>query len=510
MKSIFSVRKILVTLLIVSIIFAAIATYYKIAVWGFSFHPGTHTDVWTIDAHISFKPTGKPIKVSLAIPRNSNEYKILSEDVVASGYETIKNADESRITISSGPKIKRQNIYYRVMLYDNADVAGNVGQIVPPLVEKPQFSNEQEQMMVEEIWNLADQQEGSPAKRIIEVLNAKIPDPTVDAFLPVKKTSAVMAEKIIYLLSYKGIAARVVRGVRLSEKRSSVPADFMLEVYEKKKWQPYNIETGVSGLPKNFVVFQRGGVSLFDVSGGKDSQIKFSVIKSVISSFKMAGSRAKYENSRWFDYTIYSLPTVEQNILKWLMIFPLGILLVVIMRNVIGITTMGTFTPMLLAMALVKTGFFAGLACFGLIVLCGLLIRTLLTKLNLLLVPRISTVVIVVIMIMQVLTVFGYQSGFKIAESAVFFPIIITAWIIERACITWEEEGTRNATKQIVNTALVAVVTYVVISSEYIRYIMFAFNEWNLVVLFVVMLLGTYTGYRLVELKRFSSLVKGK
>ncbi|MBO7605288.1 MAG: hypothetical protein J6S61_02320, partial [Elusimicrobiaceae bacterium] len=34
--------------------------------------------------------------------------------------------------------------------------------------------------------------------------------------------------------------------------------------------------------------------------------------------------------------------------------------------------------------------------------------------------------------------------------------------------------------------------------------------EINLVILFVVMLLGTYTGYRLTEIKRFYPLVKDK
>ena len=111
---------------------------------------------------------------------------------------------------------------------------------------------------------------------------------------------------------------------------------------------------------------------------------------------------------------------------------------------------------------------------------------------------------------MQMLTIFGYQYNFNIASSAVFFPIIITAWIIERASITWEEEGVKNALQQVVNSLFVAIVTYGVISSEYIRHIMFAFNEWNLVILFVVMLLGTYTGYRLTELKRFAPITKGK
>lgn len=89
-----------------------------------------------------------------------------------------------------------------------------------------------------------------------------------------------------------------------------------------------------------------------------------------------------------------------------------------------------------------------------------------------------------------------------------FFPIIITAWIIERASITWEEDGPVNATREIIFSILVAIITYFVICNNYIRHIMFAFNELNLVILFIVMLLGTYTGYRLTELKRFSPLAK--
>ena len=449
--------------------------------------------------------------MSLSTPRIGDEYKILSEDAVAAGYEVEKD-DKNHLMIMKSKALKeKQDVYYRIMLYDNEDTIGKVRDHKKPKVQEITYVDEQEKVMVKELWKLADKVEGSSsAEKIIKLLNQEVPEPEVDSFLPVHKNQKIMAEKIIYLLAAKKIPARIVRGVKLGEKRRAVPADLMLEVYEGSKWMIYNINTGTVGLPKDFVVFQRGGVSLLDVAGGTHSQVRFSVIKSVVSSFKMAGRRAKYENSHLFDYTIYNLPMHEQNTLKWLMIFPLGILLVVLMRNVIGISTMGTFTPMLVAMSLVKTGFFPGLICFGLIILLGLLIRTWLTKLNLLLVPRISAVVIFVILIMQILTIIGYQFDFKIAASAVFFPIIITAWIIERACITWEEEGAKNATKQIITTSIVAVVTYMVISSDYIRHIMFAFNEWNFVILIIVMLLGTYTGYRLTELKRFAPLMKDK
>ena len=179
------------------------------------------------------------------------------------------------------------------------------------------------------------------------------------------------------------------------------------------------------------------------------------------------------------------------------------------MRNVVGWQTMGTFTPMLLSMSLVKTGLIPGLVCFTIIIAIGLLMRFVLSKFNLLLVPRISAVVIFVIIVMQALTILGYQFKIDIGSSAVFFPIIITAWIIERASITWEEDGPVNAGREVFFSLLVALITYFVVSNEYIRHIMFAFNELNLVILFIVMLLGTYTGYRLTELKRFSPLAKG-
>lgn len=57
---------------------------------------------------------------------------------------------------------------------------------------------------------------------------------------------------------------------------------------------------------------------------------------------------------------------------------------------------------------------------------------------------------------------------------------------------------------------MVAILTYFVINNEEIRHILFAFNEINLVILLLVMLLGTYTGYRLTELRRFAPLVKDK
>lgn len=510
MRRFFTVRKVLTLLLVLSVIFAAFSAYYKIKYWGFDFKPNRATQVWNIDAHITFKPTGEPIKVSLAVPSAGEDLKILNEDTQAKGYEVKKDTDNNRMEFSSSAKVKSQNLYYRITIYDNEDGKGKIREPKVAQPRKPIY-DEQQTQMAEEILAEADKLEGSLPQKLILLFNQEPMNPTLSAFLPIKITQKQRAEKIIELLALKSVPARLARGVRLEEGKQAAEADLMLEAYDGNKWMLYDLNTGKAGLPKNFIIFQRGGMSLLDVSGGQDSKVRFSVLKSVVSSFKMAEHRAELNSYKvMFDYSIYSLPLLEQNTLKWLMVFPLGILIVVLMRNVVGIKTMGTFTPMLIAMSLVKTGFWAGLISFSVIIAIGLLLRAVLSKLNLLLVPRISAVVIFVILIMQFMTIVGYRMNWSIASSAVFFPIIITAWIIERASITWEEEGPANAVSEIFYSMVTAIVTYLVISSEYIRHITFAFDEINLVILFTVMLLGTYTGYRLTELKRFSPLAKGE
>lgn len=509
MKKFFTIRKILSFLLFLSICFTAYSAYYKIKYWGFDVKPGKSSDIWLIDAHITFTPNGEPINVSLSVPTTCEEFKILNEDIVAKGYNVTYNEEKKRIELNSNAKKGKQNIYYRATVYDNKDTRGKIRDAIKPQVDAPIFDAQQKEM-VDEILLASEKFEGNQVKKIISVFNQQPMDPTVSAFLPVRVTEKEIAEKIISILAYKGIAAQLARGVRLEEGKKASKADLMLEAHDGQRWRIYDLHTAKEGLPKNFIVFQRGGVSLLDVSGGRNSKIRFSVLKSVAPSLKMAEHRAKLSKfAKVFDFSIYNLPLLAQNALKWLMIFPLGILITVLFRNIIGLKTMGTFTPMLIAMSLVKTGFVSGLICFSIIISIGLLIRTLLSRLNLLLVPRISAVVVFVILIMQYMTIIGYQINWETASSAIFFPIIITAWIIERASIIWEEDGPMNATKEIMYSMITAIATYFVISNEYIRHITFAFNEINLVILFIIMLLGTYTGYRLTELKRFTPLAKG-
>jgi hypothetical protein len=57
-----------------------------------------------------------------------------------------------------------------------------------------------------------------------------------------------------------------------------------------------------------------------------------------------------------------------------------------------------------------------------------------------------------------------------------------------------------------IGSLLVAVAAYICMGLEWLEHLIFTFPELLLVVLALVLLAGRYTGYRLLELRRFRAL----
>jgi hypothetical protein len=109
---------------------------------------------------------------------------------------------------------------------------------------------------------------------------------------------------------------------------------------------------------------------------------------------------------------------------------------------------------------------------------------------------------------MSVFSIVSYKLGINEALTITFFPMIILAWTIERMSILWEEEGAREVYVQGGGSLFVASLAYFAMSNETLAYLSFNFPELLLVVLSLIIVLGRYSGYRLLELIRFKSQVK--
>ena len=176
------------------------------------------------------------------------------------------------------------------------------------------------------------------------------------------------------------------------------------------------------------------------------------------------------------------------------------------MRNIIGIDAFGTFMPVLIALAFRETQLLWGVVLFTLLVALGLSIRFLLDRLRLLLVPRLSAVLIVVVLLMLVISLVSHQLRLETGLSVALFPMVIIAMTIERMSVVWEERGATDAMRAGAGSLAVAILAYIGMGLPWLEHLIFTFPELLLVILAVVALVGRYTGYRLLELRRFRAL----
>ena len=124
------------------------------------------------------------------------------------------------------------------------------------------------------------------------------------------------------------------------------------------------------------------------------------------------------------------------------------------------------------------------------------------------LVPRLASVLIVVVLSMALISVVSHQLGFDMGLSVGLFPMVILTMTIERMSIVWEERGPREAIQQGLGSLLVAAICLGVMEIKTLQHLIFVFPELLLWLLALCLLLGRYRGYRLLELVRFKTLAK--
>jgi hypothetical protein len=192
-----------------------------------------------------------------------------------------------------------------------------------------------------------------------------------------------------------------------------------------------------------------------------------------------------------------------------LLLIPFGILVIVLLRNFVGLSSFGTFAPVLIALAFRETELFKGIMLFIMIVSLGLGFRFYLERLRLLLVPRLAAVVTIVVLLMTTISILSNQAGMETGLSVSLFPMIIISLVIERMSIDWEERGAGTALREGAGSLFMAALAYLVMGIDILRYWATVFPEVNLIVLGLVVAMGRYTGFRLTELFRFSRISEG-
>ncbi|AGA32263.1 hypothetical protein TVNIR_0561 [Thioalkalivibrio nitratireducens DSM 14787] len=504
-------RRLHLPLLILVLLGLSLTIFYHKA-WnlGFPVLPAQTTDNWIVEARVAFEPTGGAVTARVFLPQDPPGLALLDEHFVSRGYglTTGTNGENREAVWTTRSPAGRQVLYYRATVYQVGSSLPNdtdyPGPAAPVDLEEP-FRSAAQAVVDRVRGRSADIT--SFATVLVRDMNVST-DENMALFVSADAGDRERVRTAIELLAGARIPARMVHGLQLADRARDLQPRTWLEVHNTREWVPINPMDGSVGYPKDFLVWWYGDHEAVELNRARNPQISFAVTRNFQDAVDAAQQRAKLMNSRLVDFSLFGLPVQTQNMYRVLLMVPVGAMIIVLLRNVVGVQTFGTFMPVLIALSFRETELLGGVILFTLIVSLGLAIRFYLEHLKLLLVPRLAAVVSIVVMLMLALSVLSHHLGIEHGLAIALFPMVILAMTIERMSIVWEEHGAGDAIRQGIGSLVVAVAGYLLMINVYIDHLIFVFPELLLIVLAVTLLLGRYTGYRLSELLRFRALAR--
>lgn len=491
-----------------------VMTGYRWLVLEFPLTPHETTATWRIEARISFQAHDGPAKLTLMLPRTGPDLTLFDETFVSPGYGLATSSpDENRRAIFSKRSASgSQAVYYRAIVHKTLTLE-QPPEAPAPALRRSGYTGAERTAALQIARSVDDQ--SADLDSFVRLLFARLKDMPrngpeallLGGSLPtVAPPAARRADVAVRVLAEARIPARVVHGIDLSPDRRNAELSHWIEVYSGSAWRPFDPDSGEFRTPDNHLPWWRGNEPLVRVLGASGAQTDIAVRRMFVYSLQSALARGRQLEDRLIEFSVFGLPLQTQEVYRLLLTVPIGIFLLVVLRNVVGLKTFGTFMPVLIALAFRETQLLWGVILFSSVVAVGLLVRFYLEELKLLLVPRLATVVIVVILTMTLISVVSYKLEFERGLSVALFPIVILSMTIERMTVVWDERGPREAFTQAAGSFFVAVLCYLLMNLEVVKHWVFVFPECLLLVLAGTLALGRYSGYRLVELPRFRVL----
>lgn len=469
--------------------------------------PGSQQTYWDLEARVEMEAIGVPVKVRLAIPQSQPGFLMRSEHTASPGFGVNLFEGEQRFAEwSIRSATGTQWLYYRAQFqFDPKRHLPAIDQT--PAITPNTWSlplNAAAAQILRRAW-----QESADAFSLAKALAERISnDSNQNGRLLLSEMTA--AEAMVKLLNEAKVPARVLYGIKLEDGRRRQPLQQLVQVFNGQNWQLFDVNSALSFdvTANNYLLWQQQAGPILEVEGAHESKVTFSMLATHEPASSSVNALAIKD--ALLSLSIHSLPIAEQALFKTLLLLPLGALVVVVLRVYVGLKTSGTFMPLLIALAFLEMSLSAGLITFLILVSVGLILRQLLAHLNLLLVARVAAVIVGVIGMIALLAVISFHAGISTGMQVTLFPMIILAWTIERMSILWEEEGPLEVVKQASGSLITATLAFLMMDIYQVRYWMFNFLGLQLVVLAFILIAGSYTGYRLFELWRFSPLANSK
>jgi hypothetical protein len=304
-----------------------------------------------------------------------------------------------------------------------------------------------------------------------------------------------------------GIPSRLVGGLNLASGNNGV-IHHWVEAYLGNQWVSFDpTHRRFAELSDDYLVVYYGDETFFQRTSNASFNYAFNIKRRLFPKDDDTSNLAMYSLNIMNVWPLFQRAGISLDLLRIILMIPVGAIVTIIFRNVIGLETFGAFLPVLIASAFRETGLFWGLLTFVAIIFLGAKLSTVLHRLRILYAPRLTIILVYVVSTLLLTSAFGMKYANVSLGQAALFPLAIMAITIERFSLLAEEAGIKKASTLFFNTVVTVVFCYLVINSLFLQTVVLAFPETMLLVIGASIYLGAWKGLRLKELIRFRRLL---
>jgi len=390
---------------------------FKVGWMNYPVLPPAEAPFWVVKAEIGFDTGTAPVVLRLAVPpKQQPALRVTDQVTLVAGYscqEQISASGNRQIVWSGHDSVpQRRQLVYRAMVSPRADAAVPTPTVRPaPPTRLTGLTGEAADRLLQE-WREASADDLTQARQIFEDVLEEWPgnrdllrmaeDLAADAD-PLQSTLA--ATLTVRLFRQAGWPARIAHGLLLQQDWYDAAPQCWVEVWLSEGWQRIGLVADPEAGSKALVLWYNDDDMLTTEGVGNLERIvsvarlpERAVRPSASFPGPLPGSlRAGLE--RLVDtVSSFSLPPRTQAVYRILLTVPLGALLVIFFRNIIGLQTFGIFMPVLIALAFRETRLIWGIALFLLVITGGVLARFGLMRFRLLMVPRLAAILTLVVL----------------------------------------------------------------------------------------------------------------
>jgi hypothetical protein len=511
------------------ILAASALAFYKVHVLGYNLNAVVQAESYLIEAVMEFDGHGSDVDVSMALAQNLPNQKVSDESFNSGDLKfNVTEARGNRRGDWQGSKIGgKRRIGYTASIQTKTerfliDSTLPTTQSLPDSVARYVLSDSLVQADDAEITRLADSLGLSASAPILQNLEKIYQyttfglkyvtySGTTDALTTYHLGEASCGGKsrlMSALARHLGIPARLVGG-KILDPGQSTATHIWVDLFVQDRWVPFcPTNKYFAEIPANYLILYYGEEPFITHTRDINFKFYFNLRKRLVTTEAGLTDMKNNPLDVLNVWATFKRVAISLELLKIIIMLPIGILSVVFFRNIVGLETFGTFMPALIAVGFRDTGLLNGVLMFSLIVMFGSIVRLILNRFQLLHTPRLAIILSSVVLFILLLTGIGVRLGLLDLARVALFPMVIMTLTVERFSIISEESGYKKAIQIAFFTILVAGLSYLLMASRPLQALVISFPETILVLIALYIYIGRYSGFRVMELFRFRQIMR--